>query len=478
MKKIFTLVLSLTALSGFSAYALDYTLLTAPNDVLAHSTETVAGARDAFEAVLNNEAATDEEKTTAMQDYEKKSNPKPGYAYDMTFMLSYTSVTETNKGAYTQARLAEAWSCDISGITLGQDDALKVQSTDKAGIYMRLYNNSTPSPLQAEESYGKFALYQTVELAAGCYQLEARAFLAGLASAATLSAGDAADSEPIIGGGVLKPYEARFSMADASEIKLGFKRNSKAGKPTTIAFNDMCLYKISDIVEIKDDASGPLAPAENATVQLSRSFSADEYSPICLPFVVENWREVFDDLLIWNNYADGELSFVTLGGKNTQARKPYLAKMKENISAENYLTFSGVNIESGNAGAWTKSVAEGETPFPVKMQGNWAAGTIPAGCYYLDGDAWTLSDGTAPVKGFSAYIDASGLETRPGHLPMVVNKGNTSLIGMPSLDEAESLVTVYNLQGMAVRREVVKANALMGLPSGIYIVNGKKIVKY
>jgi hypothetical protein len=39
-------------------------------------------------------------------------------------------------------------------------------------------------------------------------------------------------------------------------------------------------------------------------------------------------------------------------------------------------------------------------------------------------------------------------------------------------------VDVYNLQGLCLRRAVPAANALAGLPSGLYIVNNKKIMKH
>ena len=40
--------------------------------------------------------------------------------------------------------------------------------------------------------------------------------------------------------------------------------------------------------------------------------------------------------------------------------------------------------------------------------------------------------------------------------------------------DAEAPVTVYNLQGIAVRVNVPATEALTDLPTGIYIVNGKK----
>jgi len=470
MKKIFTLVLSTMAFSVNSALAHDFIVLSTPEEIIAHSTEIESGAKAEFQAIIDTPDATETQITSAIQEYLQKANPNAGYGFDMTFLFRYNAVTDENKGKYTQANLAEYWKTDIEGITFGSNNVFMVNSTDAAGIFMRLYNNTDPFPLRTEGSYNKFAIYQTIQLTGGSYQLETSGFVAGAAGTATLSAGELANSAAFQGGGVLKSYKIDFKLGSSDNIKLGIKRNSTPGNLTTIAFNNMYLYKVSDVIEITDNATGPLAAATEANVQLSRDFNTNGYVPICLPFIVENWRDIFDDLLLWNDYTDEGLSFKTVSGANTQARKPYLAKAKESINANNYLIFNDVNIENGNAGSWVKN-----TDFPVKMVGNWATGTVPANCYYLDGNIWKLSDGTVTQPAFSAYIDATTLENHPNTLDFIVNNVNTGVTDVVVAEE--TIVTVYNIQGIVVRRNVEKKNALDGLPTGIYVMNGKKIVK-
>lgn len=53
--------------------------------------------------------------------------------------------------------------------------------------------------------------------------------------------------------------------------------------------------------------------------------------------------------------------------------------------------------------------------------------------------------------------------------------GVEEIIGEENVTES-AVVTVYNMQGMAVRRNVERADALTGLAKGIYIVGGKKII--
>ncbi|MDE7142641.1 MAG: hypothetical protein K2O33_07105 [Muribaculaceae bacterium] len=479
MKKIVTLATVAVAFSSAMLQAQDFATLATPEEILANSVEDEAGAKAAFESVLNNAEATEAEKTDAMHLYMQLSTPAPGYAFDMSFLLSYNSVHET----VSTTTLNTAWKTEVPGVDTDPAASTKWLITNGTSTTpttaMRAYSVSA---FGSEESFGKFIVYQEVELTAGAYYLSADAYASGAAKCANLAAGDAL-SDPIIGGGVLKAYNVSFNITDASQnVKIGIKRNDTAGKLTHIYFNDMYLYKVSNIVEITD-ASEALDAATDVNVIVKREFEAGVYYPICLPFVVENWREVFSDLLLWNNYADGVLEFKTVAGANTQARKPYMVKFDNAVTADNYLRFNGVTIQKGNAGSWQKTVAEGETAFPVSMQGNWAAMELPEKCYWFDGGKWVLADGSGISRGagslgaFSAYIDASGLETCPEFMGMKVNDELVTLIEVAEASAAPAIVNVYNLQGMAVKTGVSEADALEGLPCGIYIVNGKKIVK-
>lgn len=471
MNKISTLALSMIALSAMNVYADDFTVLATPADVLKYSIEDVDGAKETFRAVIENASSTEAEITAAMQAYEQTATPAPGYAFDMSFLLHYNAVTADNKGAYTKSNLVKYWLSDIAAAMPDvSNNTLQLDSDTSNGTYMRVYSASA---YKAEDSFDKFAAYQNVTLAAGDYTLEAKAFLKGEANCATLSAGD--NNGKDIAGSPMQDYSVNFKLTTEESIKLGFKRNSRtSNRLTHICFNDMYLYKVSSVIVISDEATGALTAAENVDVQLNRTFNADEYYPICLPFVVENWRDVFDDLLSLNTFTDKEeLSFMTVRGVNSQAYKPYFVKMKENITEDNYLVFKNVTIGVHAPGSWPNATDN------VTLVGNWAAGTVPADSYYFSDGKWVRSDGNEPIIGFSAYINVK-TPLSADTLPMLINgKGNDDVsTGIEDIFSTEnSIVNVYNLQGIIVKRGVSEENALDGLARGIYIVNGKKIVK-
>ena len=89
---------------------------------------------------------------------------------------------------------------------------------------------------------------------------------------------------------------------------------------------------------------------------------------------------------------------------------------------------------------------------------------------------WSVgTQNTVGMQAFRAYIDA------PESAPAQVNAlriliGDATSIRQP-LSDGTLPVDVYNLQGVLLRKNVDRGEALKDLPTGIYIVDGKKVVK-
>ena len=66
----------------------------------------------------------------------------------------------------------------------------------------------------------------------------------------------------------------------------------------------------------------------------------------------------------------------------------------------------------------------------------------------------------------------------PGAWVTMVTYGDkSSSVNVEVVEETEGPAMVYNLQGVCVRKAATVADALESLPKGLYIVNGKKIIK-
>ncbi len=86
------------------------------------------------------------------------------------------------------------------------------------------------------------------------------------------------------------------------------------------------------------------------------------------------------------------------------------------------------------------------------------------------------------VKAALADVNALLIQSNPEggnsyNITAVALTGKKTSTSAAALETAEdTLVDVYNLQGMAVRRGVTASEAVAGLPAGIYIAGGRKFV--
>ena len=116
----------------------------------------------------------------------------------------------------------------------------------------------------------------------------------------------------------------------------------------------------------------------------------------------------------------------------------------------------------------------------VSMTGNYAAGTVPIGAYFISNNAFYYADEASNValKGFRAYIQLNNGVQNANRLMINLDSevtGIEDVLGEEAA-EADKLVNVVSLDGMTVKAGVKKAEALDGLQKGIYIVDGKKYV--
>lgn len=458
MKKFFTLLLTAFAMGVASTNAQDFVVLTTPENVLKYSTEDVAGAKAAFQKVVS-ESTNEEDITSAMQEYEKNATPAPGYAFDMTFQLIYPSI----QSSVTMAELAKGWFCDVEGVT-----DIKMNNSSTAGYYLRV--NDTEKFMQ-EDALGKYVLYQKPILNKGKYLVTVQAYAQSAGNVITLSAGET-DGPNIKAASKLSDYSLYFSVQETKETKIGARRNNivndwSKSPIKTIAFNNMKLYKVSSVIVADGNATEGLAAATGVDVLLQRTFDKDHYHTICLPFIIENWRDVFTDLLLWNDATETSLNFNTVRGANTQARKPYLVKMKEEITEDNYIQFKNVNIESENPGSWTKDGSA------YSMSGNWGTMPLPANAYYIENDKFTMA--TRQLPAFAAYMTTTA-SAPAAEMEITVNGVSTGIKAGMVFGDDNKKVDVWSIDGKLLKHNVNKSDAINGLVKGLYIVDGKKIV--
>lgn len=245
---------------------------------------------------------------------------------------------------------------------------------------------------------------------------------------------------------------------DGSQIKINTATIKLVAAPATSLTLD----------ENADDTDTKIKENNDKTVDvtLTRSLKAGVWNTICLPFDVtaEQIKNILKAEGMVREYADDDATAQTITFKkvegNMKAGEPYLIKPTEDITS---LVFEGVTI----------TAIEGN--LQGKAYGIW--GTLGKHTMETDGTELFLNAAgkfvapaaaTNTMKGFRAYFMVP-----KGSSAAALNiniDGETT--GINSI-ETNATVNgkVYNLNGQYV------GNSLNGLKKGIYVVNGKKVIK-
>ena len=237
-----------------------------------------------------------------------------------------------------------------------------------------------------------------------------------------------------------------------------------------------------------------------ATVKINRTFTAGVWSTCVLPFSLNMSQvdAIFGDTYRFGNengteilYFDrvdenGKVWFVRHAYNTIVANKPFLIKPTKDVNGINTAVcaeYPYVTIEApkdGEPAAWCAGSGY-----------SWVSGYNNSKMMVSNGDGFIAKDGSfmtytgspAPLKGFRGYLKKdSGIATKilsVGVGSNVDSDNSTTLIDNLIIDNnanaSQSIGDgkVYNINGQIVGN----GKSLNTLPSGVYIINGKKYIK-
>ncbi len=218
-----------------------------------------------------------------------------------------------------------------------------------------------------------------------------------------------------------------------------------------------------------EDAKTLLEANWNKTVNvtINRTLVANKWNTLCLPFDVtaEQIKNILKAEGMVREYKDQTADCINFQAAETMtAGVPYLIKPTEEVKG---LTFEGVKITATEGVA--KGAEAGSTDENLSI-----CGVLGAKALSTDGSELFLNaagkfvapaEGKQTMKGFRAYF-----MSLLGAGAKINIDGETT--GINNI-ETEATVNgkVYNLNGQYV------GNSLNGLKKGIYVVNGKKVIK-
>ena len=234
---------------------------------------------------------------------------------------------------------------------------------------------------------------------------------------------------------------------------------SKVATPTSLPLDE---------TTTAEDAKTLLGANLNKTVNvtINRTLVANKWNTLCLPFDVtaEQIKNILKAEGMVREYADDDATAQTITFKkvegNMKAGEPYLIKPTEDITS---LAFEGVTITA------VEGNLQGKAYGICGTLGKYAMNTDGTELFLnAAGKFVAPAAATNTMKGFRAYF--------------MVPKGasaaaiNINIDGETTgINNIETNATVngkvYNLNGQYV------GNSLNGLKKGIYVVNGKKVIK-
>lgn len=208
----------------------------------------------------------------------------------------------------------------------------------------------------------------------------------------------------------------------------------------------------------------------SAEVHLTRTFSANSWNSLCVPFAISE-AEVKDQfgndakVAEFTGATATTLEFSSCTG--IEAGKPYLVYIPEGATQTKF-TFKGVTAFASQP---TDVEQQGSTNEKTTFHGYFYKSTAPKGSYVLRKNLVYHLVSDMAIKGFRAVL-IDGTATQRVFTQWSLD-GTTTGIGNIDANVIQRF-NVYNTNGQMVRHA---ATSLDDLPHGVYIVNGKKVIK-
>lgn len=260
-------------------------------------------------------------------------------------------------------------------------------------------------------------------------------------------------------------YTAEFTVGANGKVKIevgNYKPDGVDNKAGWFSFGDVRLFRLGNRDVTLDEATDNTFEAMDANVTLKRSFVANKWNTLVLPFAVsaEDVKAKFGNdakVVEYSNAEDVNINFTT-STNGIKANVPVLI-MPAAVNAENTYTFNSVSIVVADP----NPKADGTN---YSFVGSYKPYNLVNDDYMLYADKWwkTETGDTYKIKAFRAYIKAN-TPAAAKQLNLVIDDQTTGL----KLNTVNGNIEgeTYNIAGQRV------ANSYKGL----VIKNGKKIIK-
>ena len=208
----------------------------------------------------------------------------------------------------------------------------------------------------------------------------------------------------------------------------------------------------------------------SAEVHLTRTFSANSWNSLCVPFAIseaEVKTQFGNDAKVAEFTGSTATTLEFSSCTDIEAGKPYLVYIPEGATQTKF-TFKSVTAFASQP---TDVEQQGSANEKTTFRGYFHKSTAPKGSYVLRKNLVYHLVSDMAIKGFRAVL-IDGTATQRVFTQWSLD-GTTTGIGNIDANVIQRY-NVYNTNGQMVRHA---ATSLDDLPHGVYIVNGKKVIK-
>lgn len=251
------------------------------------------------------------------------------------------------------------------------------------------------------------------------------------------------------------------------------------GDKNTVLTTDITVTAYEADVLLDETSTTAPEAAEGVTVLVNRSLVAG-VNTICLPFAMsaDQLKAAFgDDVKLYDfagyDYAetdDGEKITVNfIAATALVANRPYVIQVSKAISK-----FTVENVDISPSEDLTNAAVTRTKRAWSEMTGNYIAGTeVEASSLFLYEGKFYYSTGATKMKAFRAffnfYDELENKAAAKSRIAFDFNDDPTAIQGIGRSIASDG--RIYSLRGQNMGEKMDK------LPKGVYIVNGKKVVK-
>lgn len=258
----------------------------------------------------------------------------------------------------------------------------------------------------------------------------------------------------------------RVTVTDGT-LRIGVEGTQTSDGQGWSIFDDFTLtYVHTSTIVIDENSENVIEPQETVDVQVKRWYDAGKWTTICLPFAMteEDVKECFGEAAELAELKEVEgTKFVFTKATSIEAGKAYLLKSANDVGD---ITLFDINISSSTPDNGVNAAGFGlqGTYSPVEVATDGTAMTIDA-----TANPAVATAETAKVLGTYAYLVVPSAEDA-AKVKLDIN-GTVTGIDAINANIVVNGTKVYNLNGQFV------GNSLQTLPHGVYVVNGRKVVK-